>query len=51
MDGMTHTAELDHFVRAQEPVYGQVLRELAEGRKQTHWMWFVFPQLRGLGHL
>ena len=50
MDGMTRTAEFDHFVKAQEPVYGQVLLELAEGRKQTHWMWFVFPQLRGLGH-
>ncbi len=50
MEGMTHTAEFDHFVKAQEPVYGQVLLELAEGRKQTHWMWFVFPQLRGLGH-
>ncbi|MEN6370053.1 MAG: DUF1810 domain-containing protein [Thermotogota bacterium] len=46
---MTHATEFAHFVSAQEPVYGQVLRELAEGRKQTHWMWFIFPQLRGLG--
>jgi uncharacterized protein (DUF1810 family) len=42
-------AEFDHFVQAQEAVYEQVLRELAAGRKQSHWMWFIFPQLRGLG--
>ncbi len=42
--------EFDHFVRAQAPVYDEVLRELAEGRKRSHWMWFIFPQLRGLGH-
>ncbi|AFC54040.1 hypothetical protein MPRI_43920 [Mycobacterium paraintracellulare] len=34
---------------AQEPVYGDVLDELRAGRKRSHWMWFVFPQLRGLG--
>lgn len=37
------------FVRAQDPVWTNVLAELRLGRKQTHWMWFVFPQLRGLG--
>jgi uncharacterized protein (DUF1810 family) len=42
--------DLDRFVRAQEPVMEQVRRELTEGRKQSHWMWFVFPQLSGLGH-
>ncbi len=47
---MAQTAEFDHFIRAQEPVYGEVLRELAEGCKRSHWMWFIFPQLRGLGH-
>jgi uncharacterized protein (DUF1810 family) len=41
---------LDRFVQAQEPVLAQVRRELGEGRKRTHWMWFVFPQLSGLGH-
>jgi len=41
--------DLDRFVRAQDPVYETVLRELRGGRKETHWMWFVFPQLRGLG--
>jgi uncharacterized protein (DUF1810 family) len=41
--------ELNRFVRAQEPVYATVLHELDTGRKATHWMWFIFPQLRGLG--
>ena len=40
---------LSRFVTAQEPVYGRVLAELRAGSKRTHWMWFVFPQLRGLG--
>lgn len=41
----------DHqrFVNAQEPVFATVLEELRYGRKRSHWMWFVFPQLRGLG--
>jgi uncharacterized protein (DUF1810 family) len=42
--------EFDHFVRAQAPVYDKILRELAAGQKSSHWMWFIFPQLRGLGH-
>lgn len=37
-----------HFVEAQEPVYDDVVRELSAGRKQSHWMWFIFPQLLGL---
>jgi uncharacterized protein (DUF1810 family) len=40
---------LQRFVQAQEPVYASVRDELASGRKKSHWMWFVFPQLRGLG--
>jgi uncharacterized protein (DUF1810 family) len=40
---------LARFVEAQAPVFGSALRELRDGRKRTHWMWFVFPQLRGLG--
>ena len=47
---MAEASEFDRFVEAQQPVYDQVLRELAAGCKRTHWMWFVFPQLRGLGH-
>ena len=41
--------ELQRFVDAQAPVYDQVRAELAAGRKRTHWMWFVFPQIQGLG--
>ncbi|MGE3177528.1 MAG: DUF1810 domain-containing protein, partial [Vicinamibacterales bacterium] len=40
---------LERFVRAQEGVYDTALAEIREGRKRTHWMWFVFPQLAGLG--
>lgn len=40
---------LDRFVKAQAPIYAQALAELRSGRKQSHWMWFVFPQLRELG--
>lgn len=40
---------LQRFADAQARVIDQVRRELAAGRKETHWMWFVFPQLRGLG--
>jgi len=41
--------DLARFLSAQAPVIDQVLDELRAGRKRTHWMWFVFPQLRGLG--
>ena len=41
--------ELSRFVDAQARVWDEVRAELAAGRKRTHWMWFVFPQLRGLG--
>ena len=42
-------SDLVRFVNAQTSVYGQVVEELSEGRKRTHWMWFIFPQLAGLG--
>jgi len=41
---------LQRFLDAQAPVYEEVLAELRAGRKTSHWMWFIFPQLRGLGH-
>ena len=41
--------DLARFVEAQAGIYQQALVELRAGRKQSHWMWFVFPQLRGLG--
>lgn len=40
---------LQRFVEAQSNVYRDVVRQLRDGRKTTHWMWFIFPQLRGLG--
>lgn len=42
--------DLQRFVVAQASVYETALKELHDGRKQSHWMWFIFPQLRGLGH-
>jgi uncharacterized protein (DUF1810 family) len=41
--------DLERFVGAQAPVYERVRAELAAGAKASHWMWFIFPQLRGLG--
>jgi uncharacterized protein (DUF1810 family) len=47
---MDHTTQgLDRFVQAQAQVYSNAIDELALGHKQTHWMWFVFPQLKDLG--
>lgn len=47
---MSPTHDLSRFVDAQRTVYPQVMEELHAGRKTRHWMWFIFPQLRGLGH-
>ena len=47
---MTDPFDLQRFVDSQTPVYQRVVAELRDGRKQSHWMWFVFPQLAGLGH-
>lgn len=41
--------QLDRFIAAQAPVYASALGELRRGRKQGHWMWFIFPQVAGLG--
>jgi uncharacterized protein (DUF1810 family) len=41
--------DLERFVRAQEEAYVRALGELRSGRKLTHWMWYIFPQFRGLG--
>ena len=40
---------LDRFVEAQAGVYERVVEELSSGRKKSHWMWFIFPQIAGLG--
>lgn len=42
---------IERFLSAQEDVYLQALDEIKKGKKQSHWMWFVFPQIRGLGLL
>lgn len=41
---------LERFVTAQQSVYPQVIKELQNGKKTSHWMWFIFPQLQGLGY-
>jgi uncharacterized protein (DUF1810 family) len=41
--------DLARFVKAQEGVYTRVVTELRAGRKESHWMWFIFPQIKGLG--
>ncbi len=49
MESTADPFDLKRFVDAQAPVYRNVVEELRGGRKRSHWMWFVFPQLRGLG--
>ena len=49
MSNPTDPFNLERFVQAQNPVYETVLRELQAGQKRTHWMWFIFPQIAGLG--
>jgi uncharacterized protein (DUF1810 family) len=51
MTGTTHAnrSNLDRFVSAQEATYARVLTELTPGLKTSHWMWFIFPQMAGLG--
>jgi uncharacterized protein (DUF1810 family) len=46
---MSDPYDLQRFVDAQNPVYDQVHAELQEGHKRSHWMWFIFPQIAGLG--
>jgi len=47
---MTDSFNLQRFIDAQNPVFETVTAELAAGKKRTHWMWFIFPQIQGLGH-
>ncbi len=50
MIGHDDPFDLNRFTSAQEGIYDLVLVELRSGRKRTHWMWFIFPQIVGLGH-
>ena len=43
-------ALFNDFIKAQDAVYSQVISELTQGHKRTHWMWFIFPQVKELGH-
>jgi uncharacterized protein (DUF1810 family) len=47
---MNDPYNLQRFIDAQNPIYEQVCSELRQGCKTGHWMWFIFPQIRGLGH-
>ena len=49
MTNLNDAHDLQRFVDAQNPVFEQVCNELREGKKGGHWMWFIFPQLKGLG--
>jgi len=49
MTGSSDPHDLQRFVEAQDPVIDGVRKELRSGRKDTHWMWYVFPQVEGLG--
>lgn len=42
-------SDLSRFITAQERSYDTALREIKSGRKRTHWMWYIFPQIAGLG--
>ena len=44
------TGDLQRFVKAQVGTYDDALEEITNGRKRTHWMWFIFPQIKGLGY-
>ena len=46
---MADPYDLDRFLAAQEPAFERALEELRAGRKRTHWIWYVFPQIAGLG--
>jgi len=47
---MTGGVALDRFVQAQDGVFDRALAEIVAGEKRSHWMWFIFPQIAGLGH-
>ena len=47
---MDDSFDLERFVSAQDAVFAQVVEELRAGEKRSHWIWFIFPQMKGLGH-
>ena len=42
--------DLDRFIEAQKNTYNRALQEIKNGQKESHWIWYIFPQIRGLGH-
>ena len=46
---MSDIFQFQHFIDAQENIYPDVIRELKQGHKESHWMWYIFPQITGLG--
>ncbi|MFA5017171.1 MAG: DUF1810 domain-containing protein [Methylobacter sp.] len=50
MINASNTVDLSRFINAQENIYDSVLAELRNSWKRTHWMWYIFPQIDGLGH-
>jgi uncharacterized protein (DUF1810 family) len=50
MIGRNDQFDLNRFTSAQKNIYGTVLAELRSGQKRTHWMWYIFPQIDGLGY-
>ncbi|MGZ8157579.1 MAG: DUF1810 domain-containing protein [Methylobacter sp.] len=50
MTNANDTIDLSRFVNAQENIYDSALAELRAGQKRSHWMWYIFPQIDGLGH-
>ncbi len=46
---MSHENSLDRFIKAQQNDYATALSEIKSGKKRSHWMWYIFPQLKGLG--
>ena len=48
--GLMNINSLERFLEAQEHKYDIALKEIRAGKKRTHWMWYIFPQVRGLGH-
>ena len=50
LPAMPDEHDLSRFIEAQASVIDQIRRELGDGRKRSHWMWFIFPQIKGLGY-
>lgn len=50
LNGQTNEYDLERFLKPQEYMFAEALREIGEGKKTGHWIWYIFPQIKGLGH-